>query len=124
MLLLFALFLSACSQDTNDLSDSWQSLANEKGFSLEATEGLTQIIFTVEGMYATTNPQQWEATEREKPFPFEEEVFYKNYEVEQLGDKLIIKTDEGLEYTLTIDGERIYTDEENEVEYHTDEYLL
>ena len=60
----------------------------------------------------------------EKPFPFEKQTYYPDYEIEKKDDTLLIKTSDDLVYSLKIKGDRLFIDEENDIEYKTNKYVL
>lgn len=122
VVLITSLFLSACSKKEDDLTDKWNDMAKNEGFYFYSNDGV-EIRFTPEGMFANIDQQDFEE-DKEKPFPFDERKYYPNYEIEKNDGKIIIKTEDNLKYFLKIKGDRVYLDEENNVEYKTEKYLL
>ncbi|MFL2105495.1 hypothetical protein [Desemzia sp. FAM 23991] len=92
-------------------------MAATQSFSLDSPDGF-QIRFNVDGMDVRN------INEVATPFSFEENAIYADYQVVQEGEQLIISTKDDLEYQLTIEGPRSFTDEENSVSYQTVPYLI
>ena len=119
--LIGGFLLSACSGEES-LDEKWHTIADEEGVLLKSNEG-QYIMFSEEGMKA-----DYTQISEEDPhiFPFDKGTTYVSYMVTQQGDNIVIKADnnEDLQYKLKIKGERMYEDEENDVTYNTDSYLL
>lgn len=125
MILIGFLFLSGCSQTENDLTDSWKEMAVEDdGLLLYSSFYDVQIGFSKDGMYATTSEPIDIEEKVEKPFPFEKQTYYPDYEIEKKEDMLLIKTSDDLVYSLKIKGDRLFVDEKNDIEYKTDKFVL
>lgn len=123
LLLMVTFFLSACSPGNDELTDHWHDMATEgEGFTLTSSKN-SRLLFTPDGMYATTDQQDFQEKAK-KAFPFEEKKFYTNYQIIKEDDIITIKTDDGLEYPLVIAADRMFVDEKNDIEYRTEKYLL
>ena len=123
--LLAMISLSGCSQKKNDLTNRWKEIATEEGgLLLYSSFSDVQIGFSEEGMYATLSEPIFMEEEVEQPFPFEKQTYYPDYKIEKIDDLLIIKTADDLTYSLKIKGDRLFVDEENDIEYKTDKFVL
>ncbi|UJF15829.1 hypothetical protein LZ578_01285 [Jeotgalibaca sp. MA1X17-3] len=121
--ILFLFGLAACTKQ-EDLTNKWVSIAESGGMALESSKGAS-LLFVPEGMKGKY-VQKTSGPLLERPFPFEElerGVFYPTYEITRKGDQLTIKAND-LSYKLTIVGERIFRDEENDIDYRTEQYLI
>ena len=120
---MLLLFLVGCTKQ-EDLTNEWVSIAESGGMALESSKGAS-LLFGPEGMKGRY-VQNAGGPLLERPFPFEEleeGVFYPTYEITRKGDQLTIKVND-LSYKLTIVGERIFRDEENDIDYRTEQNLI
>lgn len=121
IMFLSGLVLISCSNEES-LTEEWQNFAAESGFSLDSVNGEHRLIFYSDGMEVVYG--HIIENDLEQPFPFEEDTLYTDYEVLRNGDILTIKTEDDLQYELTVRGDRLFTDEENGIDYSSDSCLL
>lgn len=115
-------FLSACTNGGN-LTEKWQDIAEEEGFYLQAVgenRNNYSLFFGENGLTAIIAG----TGDHTNIFPFELEKSYPDYEVNQEEDMITIKADGDLNYDLKITAKRVFIDQENDLEYRTETYLL
>lgn len=108
--------LAGCSQEESVDVDS--IIEEERAFSFDSGDS-PFITFQSEGM-RIRNAHHFVA---EYPFPFLPEQYYEDYTIVHTDEILSIEADDSI-YELEILGPRLFRDNENDMEFSTDAYLL